>query len=59
MYSKVNGSILIISHQERILNIADQIIVIEDGKVKQIGKKDDVWPQLMGSSACSVLMENN
>lgn len=60
MYSKVNGSILIISHQERILNIADQIIVIEDGKVKQIGKKDDVWPQLMGNSgACSVLMDNN
>ena len=58
MYSKVNGSILIISHQERILNIADQIIVIDGGKVDKIGKKDEVWPDLMGkSSTCSVLLE--
>lgn len=33
MHEKINGSILIISHQERILNIADKIIVISDGQV--------------------------
>ena len=39
MHEKINGSILIISHQERILNIADQIIVISEGRVKQEQKK--------------------
>ncbi len=58
MYEKINGSILIISHQERILNIADQIIVIDGGKVSKVGKKDEVWPSLMNSNgACSVLLE--
>ena len=33
MHEKINGSILIISHQERILNIADQIIVISEGSI--------------------------
>ena len=33
MHEKINGSILIISHQERILNIADKINVISDGQV--------------------------
>lgn len=55
----VNGSILIISHQERILNIADRIVVIADGKVSACGSKDEILPQLLGqSSVCSVLSEN-
>ena len=33
LHEKINGSILIISHQERILNIADRIIVLADGQV--------------------------
>lgn len=37
MHEKINGSILIISHQERILNIADKIIVISDGQVAAQG----------------------
>lgn len=58
MREKVNGSILIISHQERILNIADQIIVIDSGKVTKVGKKEDVWPQIMGNNTtCSVLLD--
>ncbi len=57
MYSKINGSILIISHQERILNIADRIIVIADGRVKEDGKKEDVLPGLLAPSACSVLTD--
>ena len=55
----VNGSILIISHQERILNIADRIVVIADGKVSASGSKEEILPQLLGqSSVCSVLSEN-
>ena len=40
----INGTVLIISHQERILNIADEIVVIQDGKVKKKGPKDEILP---------------
>ncbi|MBR0356221.1 MAG: ATP-binding cassette domain-containing protein [Clostridia bacterium] len=46
-----NSSILIISHQERILNIADEIIVIKDGRVEKQGTRDEILPQLMGTSS--------
>lgn len=58
MCDKINGSILIISHQERILNIADRIIVIADGTIREDGKKEDILPSLLtSSSACPVLTE--
>lgn len=54
----VKGSILIISHQERILNIADRIVVIADGRVSAAGTRDEILPQVLGqSSICSVLTE--
>ena len=57
MHEKINGSILIISHQERILNIADKIIVISDGQVAAQGTKQEVLPKLLASSeACETLM---
>ena len=46
-----NSSILIISHQERILNIADEIIMIKDGRVEKQGTRDEILPQLMGTSS--------
>ena len=52
---KTNGSLLIISHQERILNIADRIIVIANGKIKSDGKKAEVLPDILKNSACSAL----
>ena len=56
MHEKINGTIMIISHQERILNIADRIIVIADGQVRQDGTRDEILPSLLGTSAaCSVL----
>ncbi len=57
MYEKTKGSILIISHQERILNIADRIVVIADGQVQKSGKKDDVLPKLLAAESCRVLTE--
>ena len=59
MSKTVQGSIVIISHQERILNIADEVILIEKGKVKEIGKKDDILPNLLNSTtrACSRVKE--
>lgn len=47
----INGTILIISHQERILNIADEIIVVENGKVKKQGPKEEILPEIIGSPA--------
>lgn len=55
MTEKINGSILIISHQERILNIADRIIVLADGKVKDSGTPTEIMPGLIGVSACGTL----
>lgn len=46
-----DGSIIIISHQERILNIADQVIVLADGRIAKQGAKDEILPQLLGTSS--------
>ena len=47
----VQGSVMIISHQERILEIADKIAVIEDGRVARFGPKDEVLPMLLGTAS--------
>ena len=47
MHERTNGMIVIISHQERILNIADKILVLANGGVAEYGAKDDVFPKLM------------
>lgn len=53
LHEDVNGSILIISHQERILNIADKIVVLSDGQVAQVGSKEEILPELLnGSGSC-------
>ena len=44
-------SIIIISHQERILNIADEIVVLADGQIRQQGSRDKILPDLLGTSA--------
>ena len=41
--------IIIISHQERILKIADDIVVISEGKIIRKGNRDDVLPELLGT----------
>jgi Fe-S cluster assembly ATP-binding protein len=57
MREKTQGNILIISHQERILNIADKIVVIAGGKVENVGKKEEILPKLLSSSTCRVLTD--
>ena len=49
MYEKTKGTILIISHQERILDIADKIIVIADGRVAAYGTKNEILPELLNA----------
>lgn len=51
------GSILVISHQERILNIADEIIVIADGKIVQQDAREAVLPQLLGTASAVDICE--
>ena len=46
-----NRSILIISHQERILSIADEIVVLKDGTVSAHGTKEEILPTLLGTSS--------
>ena len=48
MHDEIQASIMIISHQERILNIADQVVVISNGEIAQIGTKEEVLPGLFG-----------
>ena len=59
MREKTDGSILIISHQERILNIADKIIVLANGQLQAVGTRDEVLPHLLAGtgSICSVLTD--
>jgi Fe-S cluster assembly ATP-binding protein len=59
LYAKKGGSIFIISHQERILNIADKIVVVAGGEIAKIGTKDEVLPALLGkaSVACPTLSD--
>lgn len=57
MHEQLGGTILIISHQERILNIADRLIVIAGGQVEKDGTREEILPGLLSTAACSVLTE--
>lgn len=47
--STQDRTILVISHQERILNIADEIIVLADGKIEKQGPKEQILPSIIGT----------
>ena len=47
--SKGTGTLLVISHQERILSIADEIVVVADGRVRQAGPAAEVLPTLLAN----------
>lgn len=58
MHNENESTILIISHQERILNIADEIIVLADGKLKAQGRKDEILPEVLkGTESCRYFSE--
>ena len=50
-----NGITLVITHQERILDIADEIILLENGKISKIGSKDEMMPLIVTSECCGVV----
>lgn len=58
MRDEINGTILIISHQEKILEIADKIIVIAAGEIEKVGKKDEILPGLLyKTTSCQTLTD--
>lgn len=58
MQSKEENTIIIISHQERILKIADEIVVLANGKVKASGSKDEMLGEVLkGTDGCRFYSE--
>ena len=58
MRDEIHGTILIISHQEKILDIADKIIVIANGEIEKIGSKEEILPSLLyAASSCKTLTD--
>ena len=52
VFEKMRGrSIMIISHQERILNIADDIVVLKNGQIAENGPREEILPGLMGTAS--------
>lgn len=53
------SSIVIISHQEKILNIADEIVLLTDGEISAIGQKEEILPLLLKQTArpCKVMLD--
>ena len=59
MHDDIKGLIVIISHQEKILNIADEIVLLKNGQVEKHGKKDEILPQIFGKvKPCHKLVDN-
>ncbi len=50
IHAEIQGSIIIISHQERILNIADEIIVLSKGEIASRGTKEEIMPALLAEA---------
>lgn len=53
LHEQYDTTIILISHQERIINLADEIILVADGAIKQKGIKEEVWPLIMQDSTCT------
>ena len=52
-------TILIISHQERILDMADRIILVADGQIQSVGKKDSMLRGILSSAECHKISCHN
>ncbi len=53
MHKKYATTMIIISHQERILSLADEIIMIAEGRVREKGSKEQIWPLIMDEVGCA------
>ena len=59
LHERGDATLLIISHQERIIDLADEIILVQDGRIAKHGPKDEIFPSILANTvaACSYLME--
>lgn len=58
LHDDINGTIVIISHQERILNVADRIVLLSGGKVEKDGTRDEIFDGLFcKEGVCRVLSD--
>lgn len=53
MNRKKETTIIIISHQERILNLADEVIILSDGQIKEITSKENILAQIIKNDSCN------
>ena len=53
LHKKSDATLIIISHQERIIQLADEIVLVADGKVKEQGSKDVMFPKIIGAAVTS------
>jgi Fe-S cluster assembly ATP-binding protein len=58
MHARTQGNIIIISHQERILNIADKILLLKAGEVDEYGDGKTVLPKLLDVQAACRYAQN-
>lgn len=59
LHAEKKESLILISHQERIIRMADRIMVIKDGKVDALGPKEEVFPGLMERDTGCVCMNQS
>ena len=61
LQSKKENTIIIISHQERILKIADEILVLANGQIQASGSSEEILPQVLcnATDGCRFYSENN
>ena len=59
IHDKRDATLVVISHQERIIDLADEIVMVSGGKVAKHGPKDEIFPSILANTlgACSYLME--
>lgn len=57
IHARQETTLLIISHQERILNLADEIVMVSDGRITKHGPKDEIFPQILANTmaGCSYM----
>lgn len=57
IHKEKKQSLIVISHQEKIINMADRIMIIDEGQIKKIGDKEQVLPYLKGIQKCHKCVE--
>ena len=57
IHARREATLLVISHQERIIDLADEIVMIQEGKVAKHGPKEEIFPQILANTVagCSYL----